>query len=146
MAFKNIAKHRANGTARYTFDTLDLGAGSPWIEVRFGGKGTPGFRSDEVRLANAQRQRSDKLTERGIDDSFADDAKLIAAHCAVKWGNLVEDDGSTPLCTPTKVEEFLLALIENTEDIFLDFRKYVRNRENFVDAPPVSSGVELGKS
>lgn len=144
MAFKNLAKLRAAGTARFTFDTLDLGAGHPVLEVRYGGKGTPGFRSDEVRLANQQRQRGDKLTERGLEESFADDARLIAKHCVVAWSNVVEDDGAAALCTPAKVEEFLLALIESREDLFLGFRRFVRDAENFVDAP-ASSGVELGK-
>ena len=146
MAFTNLSKLRARGAARFTFDTLDLGTGHPVLEVRYGGKGTPGFRSDEVRLANQQRQRGDKLTERGLDETFADDARLIARHCVVSWANVVEDDGTPAPCTPAKVEEFLLTLIEHREDLFLGLRRFVRDAENFVDAPAPSGGVELGKS
>jgi hypothetical protein len=143
MAFKNLEKQRPAATRVFTFDTLpDV----PELVVRYGGKGTPGFRSDEVRLANANRHRSDQLTESSLDATLAEDAKLIAKHCVISWKNVVEDDGKPAPCTPEKVEEFLLTLIEHREDLFLGFRRFVRTAEFFVGAQPASSGTELGKS
>jgi hypothetical protein len=144
MAFTHLKQAAPVATAGYTFSFLH---NEPRLVVRFAGKGTPGFRSDEVKLANAHRTRGERLTERAVDESLSDDAKLIAKHCVVSWERVLEDDGSTAPCTPAKVEEFLLALVEHREDLFLEFRRFVRDAENFVGAPsPTSPGVELGKS
>lgn len=144
MAFKNLEKARASGTATFTFDFIDLGAGPPVLEVRYGGKGTPGFRADAIKVAN--KQRGDRLTERVLDEGLVDTAKLLAKHCVVSWKNVVEDDGTPAPCTPAKVEEFLLGLIEHADDLFTDFSVFVRTRENFVDAPTSSGGgAALGK-
>lgn len=153
MAFsKSLDKHKVARTNWYTFDTLNIGhPESPRFEVCFAGKGTPGFRADEIRSVIAARGNGgDKISERRLEESLTDKAKRYARYCVKSWQNMCEDEAPGVLapCTYEKVSEFLVWLVEFREQLFLGFARYVEDEEHFTapDEAPAGGGVALGKS
>jgi hypothetical protein len=147
MGFQDaLAKQAPGGTFRYTFDTITVNCDEPPVLIcRFAGDNNPAYKSAVIKFANERRAKGGKLTARKLRDDDELDAKLFATTVVTGWENLHEE-ASAPCaqCTPEKVEEFLLGLIEARRDLWLGFTRAVRDPENFRDAEHIS-GVELGK-
>jgi len=150
MAFTKITKALKvprEATSVYVFSRIHLCAAGPLaITVRHAGDGTPAFKDAWYRMVNAQRTRGGAVGEARSLKRSIDEAKLIAAHCAVSWENAVEDDGTPSPCTPDKVLELLTTIIEADEGIteFGLFYAWATDPDNF--RPPAGDAVELGKA
>lgn len=146
MAFNKLSQPKPSGTAKYKFDTLPLDK-APVLEVRYAGKGNPGYRSAELKQVNVLLQQGGvgKLNDAKLDAQSQQMAELFAQHVIVGWTDVFEDDGSIAAATPAKFLEFLQQLLAgNFEDEFRNFVTFCRDAGNFRDAP-AGAGVELGK-
>lgn len=131
-----LAKQKPLGTAKFTFDTITLdGQHSPVLEVRHAGSSNPRYQSELVKMANERRPRTGKLTVRKIREEDEYDAQLIARGGVVVGWEHVYDEPGAPLaeCTPDKVEELLLAVIESHREEFVGFKHFCRDPMNFRD-------------
>lgn len=154
MSFtQQLEKQKPTGTAWHTFQTLWLGAVDkdgtriqPRLEVKYAGKGNPGYRSAVLKIANETKTKPMplKITETRIEESAASEAEIFAAHVVVSWEHVHEDDGKPAPCTPTKALELLLALAQHHLIEFQEFLAFCRERTNFPNALE-ATGVELGK-
>ena len=71
---------------------------------------------------------------------------IFARHVIVGWENVVEDDGTTPPCTPEKIEEFLSFLASDEgggADIVEFAMGFAFEANNFRDAP-IGDARDLG--
>lgn len=143
-SFAETLKQQAPvGTHKHYLETITLGGDKkPWLEMRYAGKGNPGYQSAILKLAEERRRRvTSKITERTIQEDREQDAELFAQHVIVGWGE-VYDEGKPAACTPDRVKELLFALIEHHEREFVGILIEGRNPVNFQSA---TAGPELGK-
>lgn len=140
MGFADILLAQApQGTARYTVDTILLGAAKPPVFVgRHAGESNPGFWSDSLKVANLARSRSGggALTQSKIDEQRERTAKLYAKHVMTAWEHVCEEPGIPSPCTPDVVERCLLALAASRPDAFTALTNYFADADNFRDVAP----------
>lgn len=144
MAFRDmLAKQAPVGTYRHYLETVTLGSDKkPWLDLRYAGKGNPGYQSAILKIAEDRRRRVvAKLTERSIQEDREQDAELFAQHVVVGWGE-VFDEGQPAPCTPANVKDLLLGLVELHEREFIGLINAGREPLNFQSA---TAGPELGK-
>jgi hypothetical protein len=154
MGFNKISKDLkvpVEATAVYTFYSFALcDAGPPQLTVRHAGDGTLGFKRAAWHSANAARARrgDNAISESRTEARCREEAKLIADHCVVGWSNVYDDGDPEPSpCTPAKVLEFLITIIEADEgvSVYVAFSNWAQDASNFRTVPQ-GDAVELGKA
>jgi hypothetical protein len=155
MAFSNLTKALAvptDATAPYVFDRFPRAStgGFPTLVVRHAGDGTPAYKRASWHAANGSRGRSsgNSVSEAKTKQRALDDARLLADHCVVSWTHVTDDEKQVAPCTPDNVFEFLSAIIESHEGltIYLAFRSWAGEADNFRPAPAAGDVTELGKT
>ena len=98
---------------------MKAGTDAPVLYLRHAGDTNPAYKS---ALAKAQADYraigSGKGDQARRARALADARMLVAANCVARWENVYEDDGAESPCTPEKIEELLVGLIDNASDVF----------------------------